>query len=219
MSEAGPARAQAVLVPAVPGIEIAWRRIAPGDARELLAAEIQSIETRVPGARAASGAARAAARALLERLGAPGAAIPKHAGGAPVWPAGLTGSLAHDEEIAVAALARCERFAALGVDVEPAEPLPPDVLAIVATVEELRPLQDNPLAGRLAFVAKEAVYKALQPLDGLRLEYDDIRLDLANGRATTRGGRAVHLRFSMSERIVVLAFLSAEEAAAQRRVA
>jgi 4'-phosphopantetheinyl transferase EntD len=204
---------------AVPGVELGARRIADRDERELLPAELGSLTTRLRSARAASGAARAAARELLERLGEPRAAVPKGAGGAPVWPAGLVGSLAHDGEVALAALARSERVAALGVDVEPAEPLGADVLEIVATPDELEALGDHPCAGRAAFVAKEAVYKALNPLDGIRLEYADIRLDFRNGRAVTRAGRVVDLRYCIAERIVALAYVTAEAAARQRRLA
>ena len=56
--------------------------------------------------------------------------------GMPLWPDGIVGSLAHDSEVAVAAMAAQHEFPSVGVDVEPAEPLAPDLLNIVATARE-----------------------------------------------------------------------------------
>ena len=44
----------------------------------------------------------------------------------------LTGSLAHDDDMAVAAVASVAVIGSLGVDVEPALPLPDDIFALVA---------------------------------------------------------------------------------------
>jgi Phosphopantetheinyl transferase component of siderophore synthetase len=49
---------------------------------------------------------------------------------------------------------------ALGIDVEPAECLPSELLDLVATPQERLNLGDDVYRGRLLFVAKEAVYKA-----------------------------------------------------------
>lgn len=203
----------------VPGIDLAFRRIAPGDERHLLPPEAGTITTKVLAGRAASGAARAAARELFERLGEKPVALPKGPDGAPLWPAGFTGSLAHDGMVAVAALARTVRCAALGLDVEPAEPLPAEVLEIVATAGELAPLHPDPCAGRIAFAAKEAVYKALHPLDGVRLEYADITLDFRPRLARTRTGRVLEFRWAVADHVVALAFLRTAEQTIERSVA
>jgi len=155
--------------------------------------------------RRASGAARHVARELMTRLGYAELPIPKDASGAPVWPAGLTGSMAHDERIAVAAVGLRRDFAAVGIDVEPAVPLPADMLELIATPRELRAIADDPLRGKLLFAAKEAVYKAINPLDGVFLEFHDIEVDLAGRKATTRTGRVLALRICMSSHVVVLA--------------
>ena len=89
---------------ASPGLLIGHRLISPGDEDALLDEEAGSIASTVVGARRASGAARIVARELLAQLGHPRAPVPKSASGEPIWPAGIAGSLAHDDEVAVAAV-------------------------------------------------------------------------------------------------------------------
>jgi 4'-phosphopantetheinyl transferase EntD len=199
---------------AYPGVLIGFRPIAPGDEFALLPDEERSIATNVVAARRASGAARVVARELLGRLGFAGSSIPKSASGAPVWPSGVTGSLAHDETVAVAAAGLSRDLDAVGIDIEPAQPLPSEVLPLVATPEDLAGCGDHAYAGRLVFAAKEAVYKALWSCDGPRLDYLDIRIDLSRGRAATRTGATVDLRYSVGGHILVLA---AARAVAGRR--
>jgi 4'-phosphopantetheinyl transferase EntD len=59
----------------------------------------------------------------------------------------------------------------------------------------------------LFFVAKEAAYKAVYPLDQVWLGHHDVEVDLANQQATVRNGRIVKLRFCISTHLVALAFL------------
>jgi 4'-phosphopantetheinyl transferase EntD len=202
---ADPSLQQAIDALASPGLLIGHRVIAPGDELALLDAEAASIGSVLPARRQASGAARLVARALMMRLGTAQLPIPKGASGAPVWPAGLAGSMAHDDRIAVAAVGLQRDFAAIGIDIEPAVPLPDDMLELIATPLELRAMADDPLGGQLLFVAKEAVYKALHPLDGVFLEFHDIEVDLAGRKAMTRTGRVLTLRTCVASHVVVLA--------------
>lgn len=197
---------------APPGLLIGHRLIAPGDENALRDAEAASLTSRVPEARRASGAARIVARALLARLGHPHTEVLKGAGGEPVWPSGVVGSLAHDDEVALAAVGLERDFASIGVDVEPARDLAADMLALVATPDELRRIDGDLLKGRLLFAAKEAVYKAAYRSDKAFLDFPDIEVDLAARTATTRTGRTVSLRTCVSRRIVVVALLAAAQA-------
>jgi 4'-phosphopantetheinyl transferase EntD len=192
-----------------PGLLIGHRIIAPGDENLLQPEEAASLTSRIPEARRASGAARTVARELLARLGFSDAQVPKGAGGEPVWPAGVVGSLAHDDQIAVAAIGLQRDFGSIGVDVEPARALSPDMFDLVATPDELRRIGRDPLKARLLFAAKEAVYKAAYRPDRTFLEFPDIEIDLAAGKAITRTGRTVSLRYCISSRIVALALLQA----------
>ena len=194
---------------ALPGLLIGHRLIGPDDENALCPEEAASLTSRIPEARRASGAARIVARELLARLGFPDALVPKGAGGEPIWPAGVVGSLAHDDQVAVAALGLERDFASIGVDVEPALELSAEMLEMVATPDELHPVDRDPLKGRALFSAKEAVYKAAYRLDQTFLEFQDIEVDLAAGRATTRTGHTVSLRYCISSHIVALALLQA----------
>ena len=200
-----PSLEQALDTLAVPGLLIGYRVISPGDESALREAEAASISSANASVRRASGAARIVTRGLLMRLGYPDAPVPKGAGGAPIWPAGVVGSLAHDDEIAVAAVGLRRDFASIGIDVEPAESLPANMLALVATPRERRMIDDDPVKAKLLFAAKEAVYKAVYPLDRVFLEFGDIEIDLATATATTRMGRNLTLRSCTSSHIVALA--------------
>lgn len=175
----------------------------------LTAGEARALTSRVPRARRASGTARALARDLLARLGAPPGPILRSPTGVPIFPAGFLGSLAHDEIVSVAVVARGAAAASLGIDVEPAEPLPSDVAdLVVAPADRLGPPGD-PLAARLAFVAKEAVYKAVHPLAGLVLDWPDIILDLPAGRARASTGHVAELFLCRAPRLVAVARIAA----------
>jgi len=128
-----------------------------------------------------SRSARALAIDLLAEQGQPVQEIRKDPGGAPVWPEGFTGSLAHTECYAVAAVARKEACVALGVDVEPAEPLPADAGDLVLTDDEhdwvRGALEARPEIARLVFCAKECVHKAIHPLRRAWLDFSDVRIE------------------------------------------
>lgn len=191
---------------AVPGVMVGHRLISPGDEDALFADEVASIASDLVTVQRASGAARVAARELLTQLGFGWTAIPKGESGAPIWPSGTIGSLAHDDEVAVAAVGRARDVNAVGIDVEPAVALPPGMLDLVATPREIKKLVGDLLRGKLLFAAKEAVYKAAHPLDRVFLEFHDIDVDLVGHKATTKSGRTFALRHHMASRIVVVAF-------------
>jgi 4'-phosphopantetheinyl transferase EntD len=193
---------------ALPGVAVGHRLISPGDEHALLKEEVPALAASVVKVRRASGAARIVARQLLTQLGYANCALPKGPAGAPVWPAGIVGSLAHDSRVAVAAVGMRADVGALGIDVEPAECLPSELLDLVVTPQERLNLGDDVYRGRLLFVAKEAVYKAIHPLDQTFLEHHDVEVNLSERKAVVRGGRVVELRFSISaHHLVALAFL------------
>jgi 4'-phosphopantetheinyl transferase EntD len=190
---------------AAPGLLIGHRLISPGDEEALLDEEAASIGSPLIDVRRASGAARIVARQLLAQLGYVRLPLPKAASGEPIWPAGIAGSLAHDDQVAVAAVGMQRDVGAVGIDIEPAVLLPPDMLALIATAAELHRIADDPLRGKLLFTAKEAVYKAVYPLDRVFLEFRDIEVDLAGRKAMTQTGRVIALRYCISSHLVVVA--------------
>ncbi|UVK51710.1 4'-phosphopantetheinyl transferase superfamily protein [Mesorhizobium sp. AR02] len=203
--EAALAEAMAAIAPR--NVRTGCRVIGDADEAHLLPEEARSIPARQPAMRRSSGAARWIAHRLLADIGISDVAIPRAPSGAPVWPDGIIGSLAHDDDMAVAAVAPVGRIVSLGIDVEPAQPLPDDIFAIVATGADRTGAADRRLAGRILFCAKEAVYKAAYPLDREILGYEDIAVDLDAGRATTKTGRKVRLAYCVAPRVVVLAFV------------
>ena len=204
-----PALQSAIEKISLPGIIIGHRLISPGDEYALRPDEISAFASSVTKVRRASGAARIVARELLGELGHRDCPVPKAASGAPIWPPGVVGSLAHDNRVAVAAVAKSYMFYALGLDVEPAEILPSDLLDMVVTPQERLQVRDDPYHGRLLFAAKEAVYKAVFPLDQAFLDHHDVEINLANHNAMLRNGRVVELRFCIATHLVVLAYLRA----------
>jgi 4'-phosphopantetheinyl transferase EntD len=198
----------------IPGILIDHRLIADGDELALLPEEMPAFAGSVIKVRRASGAARIVARTLLSRFGQAPRAIPRSTAGMPVWPAGIVGSLAHESKVAIAAMARRDEFLSVGVDIEPAEPLGPDLLNMVATVTERGKIQDDPYRGRLLFSVKEAIYKAVYPLDGTFLDHHDVEVSFSTRTAAVRNGRTVSFRYGVATHIVALAFIPAPGVAA-----
>jgi 4'-phosphopantetheinyl transferase EntD len=194
---------------AVPGILIAHRLISPGDEDALMPEEAAAFARAVVSVRRASGAARMVARDLLVQLGLPPAPLPRSPEGPPTWPAGAVGSLAHDKRVAVAAVALRRDIAAVGIDVEPAEELPPELIDMVARPAEQAMMANVRFGGRLLFVAKEAAYKAVYPLDRTFLEHHDVEVDFSGRKASIRNGRSVDLRFCVSTHLLALAFIPA----------
>jgi 4'-phosphopantetheinyl transferase EntD len=208
MNATDPELARAIVAMAVPGIAVDHRLIEEGDEAALLADEMAAFAGSVTKVRRASGAARIVARQLMSRFGhIRPQAIRKSTGGMPVWPDGIVGSLAHDARVAVAAMAARRDFFSVGVDVEPAEPIDPDLLAMIATPAERAAAPAEPTWGRLLFSIKEAVYKAVYPLDGRFLDHHDVEVSISAGTAQVRDGREVRFRHCAATHIVVLAFI------------
>lgn len=133
--------------------------------------------------------ARALAVDLLDAHGRSVQEIPKGPVGEPIWPPGFVGSLAHTEHYAAAAISRAEHCAALGIDIEPALPLPGETAELILGDEErawVEAQTTEPAAGRVIFCAKECVHKAIHPLTGTWLDFLDVRIecDLAAVRFT-----------------------------------
>lgn len=187
---------------ALPRVLIGCRSILPGDEYAVFPEE--AFDSPGLEVRRARGAARIVARKLLFR---PKTVLPKGRSGAPIWPRGIVGSLAHDSDVAVAAVASQREFAGIGIDIEPAEALPPGLVKTIATRREQLSLDASVYGGRLLFVAKEAVFKAVADLDQIFLDHHDVDVDFTKHEAVIRNGRRVELRFCISTHLLALAFV------------
>ncbi|WP_424979909.1 4'-phosphopantetheinyl transferase family protein [Leisingera sp. S232] len=127
-------------------------------------------------------AGRKAVRQAMQQLGVPTEPVPVGSDRAPVWPAGLTGSITHTKSCAMAVLTRVGAVQALGLDVEEDTPLKDELLPAICSEREQAWLkrQDNPgHMAKVIFSAKEAAYKcqyslsrAFYGFDGMELEFD-----------------------------------------------
>lgn len=132
----------------------------------LFPAEEEVMRGRAPRRYLQFAAGRYCARQALRKLGVNPAPILPGRLGAPQWPQGVVGSISHCDGYQVAVVAQAKEVAAVGVDAEPALPLPEGVLSLVASPEEalacsrLARQDPGPCWDRLLFSAKEATYKA-----------------------------------------------------------
>ncbi|WP_405889017.1 4'-phosphopantetheinyl transferase superfamily protein [Streptomyces sp. NBC_01136] len=159
--------------------------------------EQQLVARSVEKRRREFAAVRACARRAMEKLGVPAQPVLRGEHGAPVWPAGLIGSMTHCEGYCAASLARATDLASLGIDAEPHEELPPDVITAVALsteqdrVRELAARNPSVHWDRLLFSAKESVYKAWFPLTGEWLDFLEADIEIfADGGPAPRNSEA-----------------------------
>lgn len=138
-------------------------------------------------------------------------------GGAPIWPNGVVGSITHTEGYVAAAVGPAESITYLGIDAEPAEPLPSELLATVLTESErdrLSGTSRHALFDRLTFCAKEAVFKALWPAHRIWLDFEHVEIefrceaDIFHARIRSSYlPRILHGRFTITPNLLVVAVI------------
>lgn len=136
---------------------------------------------------------------------------------APAWPNGLVGSITHCEGYCAAAVATTESLAAIGIDAERWQAMPPDVGSHIASVEDyqLSSLDRSDIKSlALIFSAKESVFKALNPLTGsffdflsvtLRVDTEAGLFSIASARVPEVASHAPRLagRFLVTDELVL----------------
>ncbi|MGL4319901.1 MAG: 4'-phosphopantetheinyl transferase family protein, partial [Paracoccaceae bacterium] len=160
---------------ALPGAGIGWadpRATAPGDL------PIGAI----PARRAEFAAGRAAAAQALAALGIT-ADVPMGDDRAPIWPAGISGSITHTKTMAFAAVATA---GAIGIDLEPEGAVAADLWTHVLRPEEREIVRQNPALATRIFCAKEAVFKAQYPLTKLMFGFERLLITLDGGGFAAR---------------------------------
>ncbi|QEU72727.1 4'-phosphopantetheinyl transferase superfamily protein [Streptomyces nitrosporeus] len=171
-------------------------------------------------------AGRAAAADALRRSGSTKLEVGRRPDGAPVFPAGFAGSIAHTPRLAVAAVCRAEEARGVGVDLE-TDTVQERLHRILLREEERESLwvpADEPTLRRL-FVAKEAAFKAFSACEEpVARTFWRIRLEQAApgaGRLLARAGdeRAWVRVWADSERAwAVAVLLRPEQTSANRPV-
>jgi enterobactin synthetase component D len=107
--------------------------------------------------------------------------------GAPTLPIGLSGSVSHKSDIAVALVAKVTPDIRLGVDVEYARASKQDISMRILTDQELAqaaqlPTNQRGRAVTLRFSIKEAIYKAIDPVVQRYVGFREVNLTWHNDR-------------------------------------
>ena len=138
-------------------------------------AEVSAVATANVRRQREHAAGRLCARRALAGLGIADFVVKVSATRAPVWPAGVTGSVTHCGSVApgfcAAVVAAASNMSALGVDAESVAAVKPALWDAFLSGSERRWLDraapcHRPRLAALAFSAKESVFKALNPLLG-----------------------------------------------------
>ncbi len=167
----------ATLLPPVVAVVVAG----PAEAEQPLLAEEQHFVRDATDARRREFAAgRACARSALRRLGRAEVAIPASDQRAPLWPAGVVGSITHCAGFTAAALALRRDVAMLGIDAEPNGRLDDDIAEQVASRKERQRASDElgADAALIIFSAKESIYKAWYPTTARWLDFDAVTVSV-----------------------------------------
>ena len=156
------------------------------DAADLFPEELQAIARATPARRHEFALGRCCAREALAILRGPCVAIPMGRFRDPVWPFGYVGSITHCQGFCAAAVARSVSvnssgaIRGVGLDSEPALPLPRELAGVVCSEDEVAWLAnqqgDRMPWDRLFYCAKESAYKCLFPTTHRYLEFRDIQL-------------------------------------------
>ena len=179
-------------------------------------------------------AGRILAHRAIATLGGPDGPILTDENRAPLWPAGITGSITHSTGYAAAAAARVSDVAAIGIDVEDIARFRAGIDRHFLSEQEIaRHLAGREVAQRTAraaalFSAKEAFYKCQYPLTGLRLGFHDVEVDwdgeadafwVRRKPAAGGGGIGFEGRVAVSDDMVATAIFLAPDFSAQARAA
>lgn len=111
---------------------------------------------------------------LVASIGLPAVEPARSASGARAWPPGCTGSVSRKGTIVAAAITGADRARSIGIDVERQEAKPvPNLRGLDAGEQPWSSMPET--EGRVVlFSVKEAVWKALHPIFGGLLSFEDV---------------------------------------------
>lgn len=162
---------EATLRAAFSGAGVAVVPVADGVFEALPDVERCAVAGAVPARQQEFAAGRMAGARALARLGLKAEPIPMGPDRAPVWPAGVYGSISHAGGFAAAVVSAT---APVGLDMEGDAALEPDLWPVLLTQAEMKIAQISENAGVFAlevFVAKEAAYKAQYARSGTLFDF------------------------------------------------
>lgn len=129
---------------------------------------------------------RAAAHAALRNMGATARAVGKGKFGEPAWPEGTIGSISHKDDLALAIVGSKDKCRAIGVDLETIwDPIAPQIANRICHQSEIPWVFEvsclSALRMKMIFSAKESIFKALNPLNGVFINFKEIQLRWLEG--------------------------------------
>lgn len=170
-------------------IELGWHDLDPR--------EFEAVRGAVPQRLSEFAAGRRFARTALAELGVNGSPLLVNLDRSPRWPAGVIGSITHSRNYCAVAVARAERYRAIGIDAQHVDAVEPHLWNVFCTEEEIDEInqQDPQFRKSLAamiFSAKESYFKASYPIHKEWIGFHDLRVHLLNGEfSSTSCGRAL----------------------------
>jgi 4'-phosphopantetheinyl transferase EntD len=167
-----------------PGVGLGWADLRldhpalPGEA----------LPRAIPRRQREFAAGRAAARMAMGRPDQP---LPMRPDRAPLWPAGIVGSISHSDSACLAIAAPRTQFRGLGLDLEPDVPLDRDLWETVLVAGEREwlealPEADQGASAKLIFAAKEAVYKAQYAISEHLFGFEGVEIRISEQSFTAR---------------------------------
>jgi 4'-phosphopantetheinyl transferase EntD len=162
---------------------VVMESFAEGDPGSLSAGEAACLGRALPKRVREFAAGRHCARRALERFGLTGWDLRVREDRTPVWPEGFVGSISHTAGFCAAAVGSRQEFRSIGLDVEIALRVTPDLYTAFLTPGEQAAIGRMPseAADKMAtllFSAKEAFYKCQYPITSEWLEFADIEVDM-----------------------------------------
>lgn len=132
-------------------------------------------------------------------LGVPAMPMPRGERRAAIWPKGFVGSITHCAGFCAAVAASDTTVLSLGLDAEANTPLDRELLPLICSPAEMASFADlpPPSAGdwpKLAFSAKEAFYKCVDPILREFLDFRDVEVEFRVGPSRDHGRFAVASR-------------------------
>ncbi len=194
----------------------------------LLPEERAAVSTALPARVRAHAAGRWCARRALAALGIAPRPLAATVYGAPVWPGGACGSIAHASGAACAVAASTRRYRSLGIDLERlSRSVSPGALSLLANEDELAWLHllrtPGPQGAVFLATAKESAFKLLSPLLARSLAFTafsllppvsadrfEVVLNFDLGRELHRGLRFPGRWFSDREWVAALSWYPAK---------
>ncbi len=148
--------------------------------RPLYPEEASAVARAIPKRRRQFASGRYFARRALHRLAGVSLPIPRGDRGRPVWPRGFIGSISHSEALAAAAVSTGP-LRGIGIDVEDAQRFArsnPRLHGKLFTPEERSRTLGRPVEAAVTFSAKEAAYKAVNPLVGRYIGFREVTVEI-----------------------------------------